>query len=140
MNNVVKLINIVKDLLLEQGVRSSTCDGLCVYNQIVDGKTLKCAVGHIIDLDVLTKYGAYPENIVAEEFSDDLIQHVIDKYSLELDVEGTRSLLTEIQQAHDSSDNSSTERFIYGITSCYDYLIEEYSTISTSKNLELLLE
>lgn len=138
MNNVVKLITLVKDLLIEQGVKSVR-SGLCVYNQEVGGKTLKCAVGHIIDLDVLTEHGAYPQNIVAEEFSDELIQHVIDKYELELDVESTRILLSEIQSIHDTSDNNSIERFISCITSNYNLLIKEYASISNSQNLDLPL-
>ena len=139
MNNVIKLINTVKDLLIEQGVKSAR-NGICVYSQEVSGKTLKCAVGHIIDLDVLINHEAYHQNLTAEEFSDDLVQHVIDKYSLELDIEGTRNLLFEMQQAHDNSDNNSSERFISEITSRYYFLVEDYATISATKNLELPLE
>jgi hypothetical protein len=103
----VQLINHLKQLLIQQGVKSMVQDGgpRCLYrSESPDRKTVKCAIGHLIpnskyrtsmeDLPVDSLVTQYPEAIKSS----------LDKFKLNLEDPTTLTLLEKLQGIHDYDD------------------------------------
>jgi hypothetical protein len=104
--------------LIEQGQKSSkeypNLESICFYRKESDGKIIKCAIGHVLSDEQITKYNikegsnpySFPEELVAELLSINFSDHPNNG----LELLNGRGFLAGLQAAHDGAKASDFEK------------------------------